>query len=43
MPRGKIEPVFHVDVVDDKGEVVAEVEKLLYVRRERLVKPEGDR
>ncbi len=42
--RGKIEPVFHVSVLNDKGEVVAEVEKLLYVRtRERLVKPEGDR
>jgi hypothetical protein len=33
-----------VAVLDDKDEVVAEVEKLLYVRtRERLVKPEGDR
>jgi acyl-coenzyme A thioesterase PaaI-like protein len=42
--RGKIEPTFRVDVLDDGGEVVAEVEKLLYVRtRERLVKPEGDR
>ena len=30
---GKVEPTFRVDVVDDKGEVVAEVEKLLYVRR----------
>jgi acyl-coenzyme A thioesterase PaaI-like protein len=30
---GKVEPVFRVDVVDDQGEVVAEVEKLLYVRR----------
>jgi acyl-coenzyme A thioesterase PaaI-like protein len=38
--RGKVEPTFRVDVVDDAGEVVAEVEKLLYVR---LVKPEGDR
>ncbi|HEY7213210.1 MAG TPA: DUF4442 domain-containing protein [Thermoanaerobaculia bacterium] len=30
---GKVEPVFHVDVVDERGEVVAEVEKLVYVRR----------
>ena len=29
---GKIEPVFHVDVLDDTGEVIASVEKLLYVR-----------
>jgi hypothetical protein len=29
----KVEPVFVVDVVDERGEVVAEVEKLLYVRR----------
>jgi acyl-coenzyme A thioesterase PaaI-like protein len=29
----KVEPVFKVDVVDEQGEVVAEVEKLLYVRR----------
>jgi acyl-coenzyme A thioesterase PaaI-like protein len=42
--RGKIEPTFHVAVLDDDGEVVAEVEKLLYVRaRDSLVKPEGDR
>jgi len=30
---GKVEPVFQVNVVDERGEVVAEVEKLLYVRR----------
>lgn len=30
---GKVEPVFTVQVVDDGGEVIAEVEKLLYVRR----------
>lgn len=29
----KVEPVFQVDVLDEQGEVVAEVEKLLYVRR----------
>jgi acyl-coenzyme A thioesterase PaaI-like protein len=31
--QGKIEPTFSVDVVDEGGEVVAEIEKLLYVRR----------
>ncbi len=31
----KIEPVFSVDVVDEKGEVVAKVEKRLYVRKKR--------
>ncbi len=30
---GKIEPVFSVDVTDEQGQVVAQVEKLLYVRR----------
>ncbi|HEY9422948.1 MAG TPA: DUF4442 domain-containing protein [Thermoanaerobaculia bacterium] len=29
----KVEPVFTVNVTDDEGEVVAEIEKLLYVRR----------
>ena len=29
----KIEPTFVVDVVDEKGEAVARVEKLLYVRK----------
>ncbi len=38
----KIEPVFTVEVRDEQGEVVAEVEKLLYVRlAERLAKPPG--
>ncbi len=32
----KVEPVFTVEVRDDKGEMIAEVEKLLYVR---LAKP----
>jgi acyl-coenzyme A thioesterase PaaI-like protein len=32
----KVEPVFEVQVTDESGEVVAEVEKLLYVR---LAKP----
>ena len=31
--EGKIKPVFTVEVRDDEGEVVAEVEKVLYVRR----------
>jgi acyl-coenzyme A thioesterase PaaI-like protein len=30
---GKVEPTFHVDVVNEQGEVVADVEKLVYVRR----------
>ena len=35
----KTEPVFHVDVVDGAGEVIATVEKTLYVRRkDRSVK-----
>jgi hypothetical protein len=39
LASGKIEPVFRVDVVDEAGDVVAEVEKLLYVRSKR--KTEG--
>jgi len=38
--QGKVEPTFEVKVLDEKGEVVAEVEKLLYVR---LVNPRSDR
>ncbi|MBI3175881.1 MAG: YiiD C-terminal domain-containing protein [Chloroflexi bacterium] len=30
---GKVEPTFSVDVLDAQGKVVAQVEKLLYVRR----------
>jgi len=30
---GKVEPMFRVDVIAENGEVVAEVDKLLYVRR----------
>ena len=33
--QGKIEPVFFVDVVGEEGEVIASVEKLLYVRRKK--------
>ena len=32
---GKTEPTFFVDVVDDQGQVIAKVEKLLYVRRKK--------
>ena len=32
----KIEPVFTVNILDEQGEVVAEVEKLLYVRLAKL-------
>lgn len=31
--QGKIEPIFNVDVVDDDGQVIAQVEKVLYVRK----------
>jgi acyl-coenzyme A thioesterase PaaI-like protein len=30
---GKVEPMFEVDVIDDEDQVVAHVEKLLYVRK----------
>jgi acyl-coenzyme A thioesterase PaaI-like protein len=33
--KGKVEPVFIVNVVDDEGTVIAEVEKTLYVRRKK--------
>jgi acyl-coenzyme A thioesterase PaaI-like protein len=36
---GKTEPVFQVEVLDEQGEVVAEVEKLLYVRRKDAAPP----
>jgi non-canonical (house-cleaning) NTP pyrophosphatase len=31
----KLEPTFNVDVVDEQGEVVAKVEKRLYVRKKK--------
>ena len=31
----KVEPLFTVDVLDEQGQVVAHVEKLLYVRRKK--------
>jgi hypothetical protein len=33
--HGKIEPTFNVQVLDETGEVVADVEKLLYIRRKQ--------
>ena len=33
--EGKVEPTFTAHVVDEAGEVVAEVEKLLYVKKKR--------
>ncbi len=30
---GKVEPTFSVDVVDDDGQVIARVDKLLYVKK----------
>ena len=38
--RGKVEPEFAVDVLDDQDQVVARVEKLLYVRK-RNERPSG--
>lgn len=34
---GKVEPTFQANILDEQGEVVAEVEKLLYVRRKEVV------
>jgi acyl-coenzyme A thioesterase PaaI-like protein len=39
---GKTEPRFEVQVVDDDGQVIAEVEKLLSVRRKDRKEPGGD-
>ena len=33
--RSKVEPLFTVEVLDSGGQVVARVEKLLYVRKKR--------
>ena len=38
----KYEPVFRVEVKDDKGTVIAEVERLLYVRRKDKPPPEKE-
>jgi hypothetical protein len=32
---GRSEPLFHAEVVDEVGDVVAEVDKVLHVRRRR--------
>lgn len=34
--QGKIEPTFRVQIRDEQGEVVAEVEKLLHIRRKEV-------
>lgn len=39
----KVEPTFQVTVVDTEGRTVAEVEKLLYVRRKEVVNAETAR
>lgn len=36
---GKVEPMFTAEVRDDEGQVIAEVEKLLYVRRKTPTAP----
>ncbi|MBK7792108.1 MAG: DUF4442 domain-containing protein [Betaproteobacteria bacterium] len=37
----KYEPTFHVDVVDDRGEVVARVSKTIHVRRKPAARSAG--
>lgn len=37
----KVEPTFTVDVVDEQNQIVAHVEKLLYVRKKSANKPRG--
>ena len=34
----KVEPEFHVIVTDEKGDVVAEIDKLLYIRKKPAVR-----
>jgi len=38
--QGKVEPVFHVQVTDQEDNVVAEIDKLLYVRRKDFPRQE---
>jgi hypothetical protein len=38
---GKVEPTFSATLRDDRGEVVAEVDKLLHVRRKDRPREEG--
>jgi len=40
--QGKVQPRFTVDVVDEDGEAVARVEKLLYVRRKQVPRKEQE-
>ncbi|MEK6751983.1 MAG: DUF4442 domain-containing protein [Chloroflexota bacterium] len=40
--EGKIEPTFSVDVLGEDGEIVAQVEKLLYVRRKSATTFKGE-
>lgn len=40
--EGKITPTFSVDVLDEGGQIVAQVEKLLYVRRKSAINPKGE-
>jgi len=36
---GKIEPVFKVEIKDDNGEIIATVDKTIYIRRKDAIKP----
>jgi hypothetical protein len=40
--QGKVEPQFQIEIIDNEGNVVAEVDKLLYVRRKSFSKPERE-
>lgn len=40
--QGKVEPQFEVAVTDSEGNVIAEVDKLLYVRRKSVSNPERE-
>ena len=33
--KGKIEPTFTVDIISDSGEVIAQITKLLYIRKKK--------
>ncbi len=40
--EGKIEPTFSVNVLGEDGEIIAQVEKLLYVRRKPAANSKGE-
>lgn len=40
--EGKIEPTFSVNVLSEDGEIIAQVEKLLYVRRKPAASSKGE-